>query len=469
MKASYFLLPFTFSSFNVDKEILVNFVGDFLIVDKGTSKKIAEKKIKKNNKIYKDLVSNFIICESNPLGLIDILSARYRTKKHFLEDFTSLHIFVLTLRCNQSCLYCQVSSTNSILSCYDITYKNLKLAVEKMFMSPSHYLTMEFQGGEPLLVFERIKYAVELAEQMNNEHKRNLRFVICSNGVLLNEEILMFMKEHEIYLSTSLDGPSFVHNKGRKYKGKDSYLSTIKGLELAKNILGIENISALMTTTSYSLKYPEDIIVEYLHLGFNSIFLREINPYGFSINSTLAKYSSDDFFGFYKRAFEYILEINKSGRIFIEDFAAIILRKILTPFSSCFVDMQSPTGIISSVIVYNYDGYVYASDESRMMAEKGEYFFRLGKISDKYEEIFFNKKVKEIALHWTNECLAGCSDCCYQLYCGADPVRNYMFMKDLEGFRPTSEFCNKNKKIIEYLIEKSLNPVNYRIFQDWLQ
>jgi len=40
--------------------------------------------------------------------------------------------------------------------------------------------------------------------------------------------------------------------------------------------------------------------------------------------------------------------------------------------------MQSPAGEAWSVLVYNYDGDVYASDESRMLAEMRDWTFRSG-------------------------------------------------------------------------------------------
>ena len=129
-----------------------------------------------------------------------------------------------------------------------------------------------------------------------------------------------------------------------------------------------------------------------------------------------------------------------------------MLRKILTPFCTGFVDLQSPAGIINSVLVYNYDGYVYASDESRMLAEKGDYTFRLGSVWDNYQQIVYGPKVQKIAQLWANETLAGCSDCAWRAYCGADPVRNHSVQGDMYGHRPTSLLCRKYKAIIEYLV-----------------
>ena len=81
----------------------------------------------------------------------------------------------------------------------------------------------------------------------------------------------------------------------------------------------------------------------------------------------------------------------------MEEYAVILLRKIITPFTSGFVDLQSPAGILNSVIVYNYDGNVYASDESRMLAEHNDYTFRIGKITESYEDLFYGTKAKQLA------------------------------------------------------------------------
>lgn len=156
--------------------------------------------------------------------------------------------------------------------------------------------------------------------------------------------------------------------------------------------------------------------------------------------------------------------------MFVEEFATLILRKILTPFPIGFVDLQSPAGIINGVVVYNYDGYVYASDESRMLAEFRDYTFRLGSVTDRYEDLFYSRKAQEISRLWATECVAGCADCAFQSICGADPVRNYSTQGDMYGFRPTSTFCRKHRAIIEHILgllaarRKEVLP----IFKSWI-
>ena len=408
MKNRYCLLPFQFEKIG-EQELLVNELGDFIFAPIGTVERIINRQLNKQEDIYKDLIVNFFISEHPIPELIDNMATRLRTKKAFLDSFTSLHIFVLTLRCNQNCIYCQASSKESSETKYDMNEECLFKAIDLMFQSPSHSITMEFQGGEPSLPFLLLQKAVERAVELNEKYKKQITYVLCTNSVNLTEEILCLCKEYNILISTSLDGPAFIHNHNR---GKtDSYKRVIEGISKARNYLGTDRVSALMTTSELSLNYPKEIIDNYLSNGFNSIFLRPLNPYGLALNNTSWDLYFENFVTFYKLALNYIIDINIRGDFFVEEFTAILLRKMLTPFTTGFVDLQSPAGIINSVVVYNYDGYVYASDESRMLAEYHDYTFRLGHVTDKYENLFYGKKAQQIALIGGTEFIAGCAAC----------------------------------------------------------
>ena len=461
------LLPFHFQPVG-RKEILTNDLGDYLVLPQGSVQRIVNREVSPEEDLYRDLLASFFISETPVPHLLDNMATRLATRKSFLDGFTALHIFVMTLRCNQNCIYCQASSRDSSLKGCDMKEKDLMTAVDLMFRSPAKHLTMEFQGGEPTLVSDLIQKGILYAEQKNQEEFRQMTYVLCSNSVNVSDEFLDFCKQYNVVVSTSLDGPEYLHNHNR---GKtDSYQKVIAGIAKVRAALGADKVSALMTTSEKSLRYPREIIDAYRENGFHSIFLRALNPYGLArVNNDWPAYF-DEFVNFYKQALEYILELNKQGEGFVEEFTALILRKILTPFTIGFVDLQTPAGIINGVIVYNYDGYVYASDESRMLAENRDYTFRLGKISDKYEDLFYGRKAQELSRIWATECIAGCSECAYQSICGADPVRNYSTQGDAYGYRPDSLICRKNKAIIEYifkLLDERTEEV-LPIFMNWI-
>jgi His-Xaa-Ser system radical SAM maturase HxsB len=341
-----------------------------------------------------------------------------------------------------------------------------------MFQSPSDDITMEFQGGETLLAFDLIVYAVEKAKAINEKHKKRITFVICTNLSKMSFEILAFCKEHDILISTSYDGPAYIHNLNRPKTGAKSHDLVLKGIEMSREVLGHDRVSALMTTTNLTLDYPIEIIDDYLEKGFGSIFLRPISPYGFALrNEKKNHYETERYLAFYKKGLDYIISLNKKGVYFVEEYARIILSKILTPFPVGYVDLQSPAGLINSVIVYNYDGYVYATDEARMLAENGDLTFQLGHVAlNTYQEIFYGTKAQSFAQTWANESLPGCSECGFQQYCGADPVHNHATQKDFIGYRPTSSYCQKNMEIIRYIFSLLLDETSgvERIFRSWV-
>lgn len=462
----YNLIPFNFTRLS-NSEVLVNELGDMIIAPNGTVDAVVNHTLPSND-LYKTLVANHFIYEGIVPPLIDVYALRLRTKKCFLDDFTSLHIFVLTLRCNQNCVYCQASSQNEDSANCSMSKETMDASIKLMFQSPSKKLTVEFQGGEPSIMLDLIRYAITEIERVNETEKRDVTYVLCTNCFNLTDSLLELCQKHNVLISTSIDGPEWLHNQNRGRT--DSYQRVVANINKARAVLGFDSVSALQTTSEFGVNYPIETIDEYVNLGFHSIFIRALNPYGMASQNSNWEQYTERFIEFYKKALDYIVEKNKQGEFFVEEFAVIVLRKILTPFATGFVDLQSPAGIINSVLVYNYDGYVYASDESRMLAEAKDYTFRLGKATDDYEKIVCGDTAKQCAKVWANECIAGCSDCALKSYCGADPVRNYSTQGDMYGFRPTSLLCKKNKAIIEYIISMIIDRGDevLPIFRSWL-
>lgn len=470
---NYYLLPFRFHKINDTTEVIVNEVGDYLLLPIGTAERIISRKIDKTQEeeLYGDLIANFFISEEAIPPLIDVYATRYRTKKSFLEGFTSLHIFVVSLRCEHTCHYCQVSRVTADKDQFDMSKEYLDKGIEFMMLSPSSHVTMEFQGGEALLAFDNIVYAVAKAKEAAKQNGKTITFVICTNLAVVTYDTLEYCKQEEILISTSLDGTDYIHNENRKRPGKNSYELAVRGIEMCREVLGKDGVSALMTTSNLSLEYPVEIVEEYYNRGFRNIFLRPISPYGFAIkNEKKNKYESEKFLNFYKKALDRILEYNFNGEFFMEDYATILLQKIMTPFPVRYVDLNSPTGCITNVIVFNYDGSIYASDESRMLAEMKDTKFKLGQLNTHtYDDIFYGSKSEQIVTAGINESLPGCSDCAFQTYCGADPIHNHATQGDMYGYRPTSSFCHKNMEIIRHLFDLMNSDERvFKIFESWV-
>ena len=467
----YTLLPFRFLRFDDSRVLLVNDIGEFAFISSDLFDQLVSHSLDAKSLVFSSLKSRYFVADHVTPDLIKIMAERYRLKKDFLAGFTKLHIFVVSLRCDHSCLYCQVSRQSANKSKYDMSRETADRSLALVFQSPAEHITIEFQGGEPLLNFELVKYIVARALELNRAHGKRIDFVVATNLAFVTDEVLDFCKAYDIHISTSLDGPAFIHNANRPRPGQNSYEVTIAGIRRTREVLGYDKVAALMTTSRLSLEYPIEIIDEYLRQEFRSIFLRPISPYGFAVRTRdTTGYEFDKFMQFYQKGLDYIIRLNRGGINFQEAYAKILLTKILTPFGTRYVDLQSPAGLGIGVVVYNYDGDVYASDEARMLAEMRDFRFRLGNVhKNSYEEIFLSDALRSSLVASCVETLPGCSDCAFQTFCGADPVYHHTAQGDIFGHRPTSEFHKKNFDIIKLLLQYMTDNAEARkIFLAWV-
>jgi His-Xaa-Ser system radical SAM maturase HxsB len=450
----YQLLPLKFTPLDSERYVLTNMVGEYAVVPRATVHSLARHSLRRSDPHYLELKAKHFLRDADSHVAVDLLALKARTKYQRLTNFTGLHMFVVSLRCEHSCPYCQVSRQSDDRVAFDMTEATATKALDLVFRSPSPTLKIEFQGGESLLNFPLIKFIVGKALEKNHEAKRDLQFVIATNLAVVTDEMLDFCKEHGVLLSTSLDGPADLHNANRPRPGRDSYERAIAGIKRAREVLGHDGVSALMTTTRASLGRVRDIIDEYVAQGFNNIFLRSLSPYGFAIKTkTYAAYDTNEWLSFYFEGLHYIIELNKKGIPFVEAYAATILSKMLTPFETGYVDLMNPAGIGIAAVVYNYDGDVYASDEGRMLAEMNDKTFCMGNLHlHSYEELFGSDALMTPLEETFTSSVPMCSNCAFEPYCGADPVYHHATQGDFVGRKPLSGFCEKNMAIFRTLI-----------------
>jgi His-Xaa-Ser system radical SAM maturase HxsB len=466
----YKMLPWRFTPLDDERYVATNMAGEYLTMSGQDVGSFASGALSIDNPLYDELKSKHFLIDADTDVAVDLLALKVRTKLAPLANFTGLHIFVTTLRCEHSCPYCQVSRANDDKREFDMTEETAMRALDLVFRSPSPTIKIEFQGGESLLNLPIIRFIVTEALRRNEIACRNLAFVIATNLAILDDEALAFARENDILISTSLDGPAGLHNKNRPRPGKNSYEKAVDGIKRARSMLGHYSVGALMTTTVASLSQPREIIDEYIGLDFGGIFLRPLSPYGFAIKTkTYAAYDQAKWLDFYFEGLDYIIELNLGGHEFIEHYAAMVLRKMLTPLQTSYVDLMSPAGIGIGAIVYNYDGTVYASDESRMLAEMGDTTFALGNVHDHdFAEIMLGDALLEPLEKSFAGSVPGCSWCAFEPWCGSEPVFHHATQGDFVGKKPLSSFCTRNMAVFRGLISRmEANPKIRQIFERW--
>jgi His-Xaa-Ser system radical SAM maturase HxsB len=449
------LLPLRFERLGRDRFAVSNLVGDLLLVTGDELEQVTSLAFEPGDGLYERAFEKLLVARRGQRAQLQLLALRLRSRMAFLREPTPLHLFVVTLRCEHSCPYCQVSRQSADRERFDMSEETAMRAVDVALSAPSPSIKVEFQGGEPLLNFELVQKIVKAVQERAPACGKNVEFVIATNLALLTDEVLSFCRENGVLLSTSLDGPADLHNRNRPRPGGNSHELVVAGIRRAQAVLGRDRVGALMTTTEASLGRVEEIVDEYLRLDLDGIFLRPLSPYGFAIKTKqFARYGGGEWLAFYERGLRCIIEKNKQGREFPEFYATLLLKRMLSDQPIGYVDLRSPAGIGLGALVYNYDGKVFASDEGRMLAEMGDRTFELGDLrEDDYRSLVLSEKLIDLVGSTLAQCSPQCTSCAYEPLCGAEPVYHHATQGDAVGIKPLSEFCTRQKSVLKLLLE----------------
>lgn len=127
---TYTILPFRFARFNEEEYLLSNDVGEYIFLKYDDFHKFVNGELDPTSDFFYDIESKQIATTDKVEDVVKMLATKFRTKKSILEDFTSLHMVVPTLRCNSSCIYCQVKRHESTDHSADMTKKTAKNIVK---------------------------------------------------------------------------------------------------------------------------------------------------------------------------------------------------------------------------------------------------------------------------------------------------------------------------------------------------
>lgn len=454
--------------------LLTNDYGQYLFLNKDKFNHFISNKLKKTDKTYLELKDKGFI--RNMLDF-DALYKNWKNLNCSLgEGGPGLHIFVLTLNCDHYCVYCQASSGGHSGQNLNMTEKTAKKTIDFILSTTRKSMTVEFQGGEPLLNWNVLKKSVLYINKRAKEMGKNINISIVTNFSTMDLDKAKFIIDNKISVCTSLDGPEFLHNKNRIFTKSNSYSNTIRWLkyfmEKSENSETDEKKatkpSALLTTTKDTLKFYKEVIDEYVKLGLPYIFIRPLSKIGYAKrNWDTIGYSADEFIDFYKKSIDYIIKLNLDGKIIMEKNILILASKIIRNKDPRFLDLRSPCGAGIGQLAYNYNGDIYTCDEGRMIGWTGDDYFKIGNIYSSYENIINNETTKKVLLASILENNPMCSRCVYKPYCGQCPVINYATFGNLKGNNVISDRCkiymgmfkilfnllDKYKKVLEKWID----------------
>lgn len=468
------LAPFRFRAIGPDY-LLTSYWGDWLFVSKVEFAEIARGRIEPGSPLHARLAGKSLLRDSLDQ---DKLAERLRKKRRFLDHGPNLHAMVVTLRCNETCVYCHASRAEMDAVSTDMSPEVAERSVDLALQTTSPALTIEFQGGEPLVNFPVVKHIIQYAIAKNRAYGKQLEFTMVTNLSIMDEEKLAFLVDNKVQICTSIDGPEPLHLKQRVLPQANSHAVTVEWIERINKAyidLGLDpllyHVEALLTTTREALRYPREIVDHYVSLGCRAIFLRPVDPFGFAEKTArVVEYDRAAYRDFYRTAVEHILDKNRRGEQVLERYAAIFLTKILTDEDPNFLDIRSPGGSAIGQMAYSYDGSIFTSDEGRMLAATGEGMFKIGDVfTSKYRDLMKHPTVRALVMASLRDVQPDCASCTYATYCGVQPEHNFRTTGSIFGRMRESTLCSVHKGIQDFLFEKLRedDPTTVEILRRW--
>lgn len=177
-------------------------------------------------------------------------------------------MLVLTHACNLECRYCFVHQNPSWM-----TLETAMQAVQFLIRNarcegctPS----INFFGGEPMLMWDSI--IVPVCKWIRNEYKEPFGISITTNGTMLNEERMDFLKQYGVGLLLSIDGAKETQDYNRPtHSGASSF-------DLLKDVLPLickyrPGTTFRMTTIPETCNHIYENIEFAINGGFKSFFI----------------------------------------------------------------------------------------------------------------------------------------------------------------------------------------------------
>lgn len=228
----------------------------------------------------------------------------------------------ITNACNMRCRYCFVRKKDEFMD-----FPTAQKAIRFFLFSRGINKILILYGGEPLLnpIWQDIIiFAKEIAKSLN----KKLVVAMATNGLLLDERNLLFLKKHKVALSISIDGRKLAHTANKKYINiKHGYSLLLKKISLATRILKGQSLSALMTIDpglSHNLYSNFKFIIK---LGFTKVHIDPVHGLVWQAKQ------KQEFLMNFKRILDFVLKR-------IENKKYIFINPLFNPANRLFFEVN---------------------------------------------------------------------------------------------------------------------------------
>lgn len=181
--------------------------------------------------------------------------------------------------CNLACKYCFASQgdyggVKRELMSFDVAKRAVDFLIS--MSGPRQHCEIDFFGGEPLLNWDVVKQTVEYVESIQAKYNKIFKLTLTTNGVLLTQDKIDYVNEHDMSLVLSIDGREEVHNRMRPSAGgTDTYKTVAKNLVNAVKQRDGREYYVRGTYTHNNLDFTKDVMAM-SDLGFEHLSMEPV-------------------------------------------------------------------------------------------------------------------------------------------------------------------------------------------------
>lgn len=187
----------------------------------------------------------------------------------------NIALFV-TQNCNLACTYCY-GNEGGYGSSGHMDSATARMAIDWLIKQSGDIKTLgvAFFGGEPFLNFSLMKEVVEYARQRGAESNKDFEFSVTTNGSLLTDRKIVFLKENKINPVISFDGSKEVQDAQRPFKGGQGSYDVIAP-KIRKLLDKFPNATARATLKGATK--PKEVTTALNNIGFRSTYMTIASP-----------------------------------------------------------------------------------------------------------------------------------------------------------------------------------------------
>ena len=346
-------------------------------------------------------------------------ASQFDLEQRRAKSVESIQILVLqpTGFCNINCSYCYLPERDAKTR---MSFNVVQRVADQILASD--YVNKDtlvlWHAGEPCAV--PISWYSKVYAILQASAKHKLRYQFQSNGTLITDEWVKFLRETGSTITLSIDGPAMLHDAHRlDRKGKGTFERVLDGAKRLK--AGGVKFSCIAVVTQASLSHAEEI--------FN--FFHELDPIsvGFSTeeaegaNATSSVYQVEALAGI-RRFFDKLTELNlaSSSPLRIRELEQVLLPLTNDPR----VIVQNQECALAAMVTIAADGTIafFSPEHLTTIREDGSRLVSGNLLTSSFSEIV-NASATVTMETEISKGVENCRrDCSYFRFCGGGAPSN---------------------------------------------